>query len=387
MPDIFDLLRIASAERATKTVQPLRDAFQRVRGYLDGYEKAAETVALGESVQTMLISVGQPPPSIPERQALPTAELVDALRQALLLVETWQIPQEPAPAPVPEEAPPPVVVVAEAPKDTPFRQLIEAKPIPTVPAETLAKVFAIADEVARLRVDFQTEHPIRLGFLLQALVAEARTLLDRVPTGTPASTQVSRVISMIGYMRGEGRVDGFIKGLAREHRYDWPQIAFEARRKLSRYDADALSTPKGTTEKKLKASVPEPLTDVVENTLPEMELPNLQAKLEKDGTLLIVGGEHFKRMPLVTARYGVKAEWVQSGGDNPQKIRSLCQRIKAGGVVAVIALEGRMAHKGWISVSDACSSSGIPIVEGGKGGIGAVGQALVEVERKLATAS
>lgn len=361
MADFSDVLRTAATQRAAETMVPLRESFTTLRDILTRYETAAELVAVSTAVNAMLVAIGQAPQPV-SGDPPPTAELVGALRAALALIEP-PMKDEPAPVtPAPMRVAPPKLLSDEDEK----------------------AIQRIVIEVSALRQSYIDQHPVRLGLLLQALVAEARHYAEKAGASHPLSQDLSRMVGMLGYVRGEAHIKDFIKGLARDHRADWQRLASEARRKLAQFDADA-ATPTASRPSTVRRKDE---GDDDDNAPPAViELPHVHALLKAQGNgVLIVGGEHYRKLPLITARYDIQAEFVGADGGSPNKLRNLCAKIKGGSFAAVIGLEGFMAHKEWKPLEDACHSAGVPLIEAGRGGVGAMGQALVELDRRLGQA-
>jgi hypothetical protein len=156
--------------------------------------------------------------------------------------------------------------------------------------------------------------------------------------------------------------------------------------------AYALAKSQELTEPKVepKRVVGEPPPPLSESP-PESKQPTIPdwtalRKAASLGTILIIGNSkrvsersnHFKE------RYDLEPEWCLLDRGNPRNVDNLCARIAAGNITGVVILEGFISHKFSHRVEDACYGSYVPYAFGGKGGVGEVREAFVELDRRMA---
>jgi hypothetical protein len=101
-------------------------------------------------------------------------------------------------------------------------------------------------------------------------------------------------------------------------------------------------------------------------------------------TVVLVGGlSRREKLALIHERFGLEVEWYEIEDDGPKATDTIVKRIKAGGIGAVILLEGLMGHKVSKRVIGACQACNIPYVRADRGGSGSLELAFVELDRKL----
>lgn len=362
----FDAVQSAAQAKLEAEMRPITDRLSRLRAVLDAYEGILRDDIERRVNSSILVALGQP--ALPEHEALEMArkglrdamsELSDTLgpdatsRGSFVgLVQPSEPPSQPAP-PSPKKATPDDI-------------------------EDIKRLLAEVDE---LRKTFKTQHPARLSPLLQALAAETRILLERLPIDHFYAEKLNEVIQNIGRMRQDGGVKDYIKGLAYGSRASWHTLAAAMRRKVEQFDKDT-ETPPMTARKApptmKKAAEPTPAAN---HTWPE--LPHLR-KLSKP--IVLAGGMFIpEKVNSIYERFGLKVDWHAIDHDNPKAAGTLLPRIRDGKIGVLVLVEGFMRHDTFKPVADACSTSGVPMAYCGKAGIASLASAFEELEKKLAT--
>lgn len=295
--------------------------------------------------------------------------------------------------PLPQEA-----QTAPPPKAATFADVFERK-LPTV-TDIIQKVTVdpldaqagdhILKEINELRRSeaFREQHPLRLQPLLQALAAETRMVMRRIPEGCELYYRLGGSIRTITFMKNESKIEGFIKGLSQSHMDDeWEKIAQISRAKVRKFDDDTNYEParqEGTSTKKPKS---EPRKSEA-RSFDWPALPGVRDRI-KQGPLIIVGGiKKNEKISLIQERFGFEPEWHETKNkDGRGNSDALVGRIASGKVGAVLMLEGLMGHAMYNKISDACSRNNIPFALADKGGTASLESAFELMEKKLSAAS
>jgi hypothetical protein len=265
-----------------------------------------------------------------------------------------------------------------------FGALVEKMSRPLRP-EDIEAAKKLVTEVEELRQDIKQQHPTRLHPLLQAITAEIRMLLDRLPEDNYLHERLSQCIPAIGGLRVAGDVKEYIQGLAHGSQGDWTRLSFKNRRRVEAYDRDVAksevrpeappSKPSNGHGKKTEPAPP----PVNEHQWPELaRLRGLKSPILLAGGILIQ-----EKLANVKERFGFDIEWHEIDHDNPRASQTLVQRIRAGKVGALILLEGVMRHSTYKPVVEACNNTRVPYAMGDKAGIASLQQAFDDLERKL----
>lgn len=102
--------------------------------------------------------------------------------------------------------------------------------------------------------------------------------------------------------------------------------------------------------------------------------------------IVVVGGLRKEaKLQALQRRFGVQVEWHEIDSDAPCEVDSIVGRIRSGRVGAVILLTGLMAHKVREKIVPVCNQYNVPYSTAATGGIGAVEQALNDLERRFST--
>lgn len=218
-------------------------------------------------------------------------------------------------------------------------------------------------------------HDIRLGALLQAVVADIRVLQPRFPDDHPARKRLDGAIRRITAIRAERDLP-FINGLRRDASANWAMVARDARRRIASFDADSeLSTPTSRTHKAPKQKAPASTRE--EGGEP---LPRLIAMSEEKPIVLVGGIKKNEVLEQVRARHGLDVEWAAMQGTNARAAEHLLEKIRHGRVGAVVILEGLTGTTQIRSVVDACKTASVPFAYGGRAGTESLRSALTELE-------
>ena len=379
-----DAIRAAASHRVEEELRPALEVVKRLTLALDAFYDAVRAETEGRVLSSVLAALGQQsPPAVPADKA--RATLRAALLEASALVGdvgvvAVQVAAPPAPAArvVP---PPPSTPAPSAPPAPPTKR---APPRPAPSPEEVERAVRLVEEIGRLSEDDGGgQHAARLRHHLQALAAESRLCMSQLPPEHPLSERLSKLIPVLGSLKTRGGVTEFVKGLAFGASDDWARVASESRRRVAQYDQDAAAPAPTSTRSLPKASAKSRTTPERTSLVPWPELARLRAALA-GGSLVVVGGLVVQaKLDLYAARFGVKPEWHETDGDAAQSIEILAKRIRAGGISAIIMLEGLMAHTACDKVVAACKAGRVPFALGDKGGTGSIADALDQIERGL----
>jgi hypothetical protein len=220
-------------------------------------------------------------------------------------------------------------------------------------------------------------HDIRLGHVLQALVAELRAVLLRFPAGHRLAHRIDLALGRIYDLRTD-RAVGFIVGLKRDATGDWDAIGRKARKKLAKYDRDGAAPVEshGTPTTGGRRRVVTPSTPRERH-----DLPRLSAIAGEKPIALVGGIKRNEVIENVRESFGIDIEWVAMQSANARTADDFVRRIRGGGLGAVVVLEGLTGTTQVKSIVDACKDADVPFAYGGRAGTESLRQALVELER------
>lgn len=366
--ELPEVLRKACEEKVNAELLPVSEQAQFLQLTLTDFIDHYGADVRRRTVGAMLVAIGVEPPLPDPRFAESSKDLRGCLLAMLEWVGGLPVPiQEDPPSSEPEPA---IAVVA-----------LPAMQRPADP-EDIAAADRIMNQITAM--DFCAEHPLRLAHLLQALVADCRMLMQRLPSTHHKTAQLSSAIRTLGSVRKRENVDAFILGLAREHREDWSRVANEARARIARFDRDTENaiTPGQTTNGNGKKTNGNGVVALDPHEWPE--LARLRARIEEGKKVIIVGGWQCRdKMVLVKTRLGVDVEWYETDPNKPLAAEGAVQRIKGGRVAAVVVLESLLTHKDWKRIVAACDAGKIPRACANRGGIGSFEKAFAEVETQI----
>ena len=386
MTDPLDSLRVAVAAKVEEEMRPLKARFDDVTECLRTYSDATRAGTETRILNSILLTLGQP--TVPVDPSL--EETATKLRWALSdLLQLLGTPvgeaRQPDPPPAADAVPAETANdIEEEAEDEPPSE-VTPKTYKDVPPEVVDRANALMDAVQQL--DKTTEHPIRLGFLLQILTCELRICMEQFPINHPLGESLGEIgIRGVNRIREEKTPETYVKGLAFGARYKWRQIIAETQTKLRQFDADAAG---GIPSKKSNGNKPKsnPKNEPPQKpTYTWPELPQLRQFIESRGPVIIAGGIRKEdKIAAVQERFGVACEWHEIDRNNPRATDALATRIQGGKVSGIIMLEGLMAHKTSRKIEKAVQNQPkmIPIAFGDTGGIAKLGDALDALERDI----
>ena len=381
-----DVVQAAVRTKLTTELKPVTDKLARLRATLDAYEVRAKQDAERRVSNAMLAALGEPQVAADPAYEATRKELQDALTQVGSLVGLDAPPKE-SPSTGPESAP-----AAPAPPSSGQVALVEeAPPVSAPPApprklsqDDVAWAKRLITETETLKAEIKDQHPTRLFPLLQAITAEIRLVLERLPEDHFFHERLGTLIPLIGALKAEGGVEEYIRGLAFGSTGDWQRLSYKNRRKVEGYDRDVAEAERRRTpvrgEGKGKKAGPEAEKNGQQHQWPDF--PRLH-KLTKP--ILFAGGLIIpEKIKNVHERWGLDVEWHEIDHDNPRASQSLVARIRAGKIGAVVLLEGVMRHSTFKPMVEACNNMNVPFAMGDKAGIASLQAAFSELERKLA---
>jgi hypothetical protein len=409
-----DVVQTAVRTKLATELKPVSDKLTRLRAVLDAFEVRAKQDAERRLTNAMLAALGEQQVDSDPAFETVRVELRDALSQVVELVTvSFGLPPplkeqrtepEPARSPAPPSQPAPVLVVhpttaAEPPASDTTPAPPPSKPPRQLRQEDVAWAKRLIVEVEELKPEVTTHHPTRLFPLLQAITAEIRSLLDRLPEDNFLYERLSGLIPIIGAMKNEGGVEEFIRGLAFASTGDWDRLSFKNRRKVESYDRDAdrssvppSQKPKALTPDRRFGTIGDLVKKAVKKDEPEPapesnhQWPGLPYLRKVTKPILLAGGLIIpEKLVSVQERFGLDVEWHEIDHDNPRASQTLVSRIRSGKVGAVILLEGVMRHSTYKPVVEACNNNGVPYAMGDKAGVASLQNAFADLERKLKT--
>jgi hypothetical protein len=392
MPAIEDNLQAGVEAKVTVEMGPLLEKCDSLRAALAVHAEAARRDCERRVRNAIFAVLGMP--EVPEASVFAESKvrLVEQLTSfarhmglelALPLVPGSLV--EPLSSSV---EPTPSSSIADPVKAPPRLERRAARP------EDVEAAWKLVEEIEVLRSDVTAEkyHHTRLGPLLQAVVAEVRIFQDRLPPHHEASERLGSYLPVLGALKTEGGVTGFIRGLAFGSTGDWENIARKCRRKVADYDRDA---EKPVTPSR-RPSQKEPVT-ALGAALAKAKLvedkkapaaahswPKLPLLRALEGPILLAGGMLVpEKIVSIKERFGFDVEWHVIDHDSPRGENTLEKRVRAGKVGAVILLEGVMRHSTWKSIVDACDNASVAYAMGDKAGTASLEAAFNDLERKL----
>ena len=410
-------------------LKPVAEKLLRLKQAIDGFSLVSKSDAERRVSNSVLVALGQEAVTEDPKLASVTKELRDALTIVSELVglpfveARKEVPPDPPPtlqpkAPEPQRqqtaddilreagidpsTPVPLLkpeakpnfgairttMVEDVPASTPVPPsqpvVTQRRPQKATSEESIAHAKRLITEAEALKKDISLQHPTRLEPLLQALIAEVRLLMDRIgPDQDVYLQKVTSLINLVNALKFEGKVEGYIRGLAFGATGDWEHIAFKARQKVAKYDNDVSRSEHSTTGSGGKKSKPPKAEEApVSHQWPD--LPRLH-KLSKP--ILLAGGMIIpEKLVSIKERWGLDLEWHEIDHDNPRASQNLVTRIRTGKVGAIIILEGVMRHSTFRPVTEVCNLNKVPYAMGDKAGIASLQGAFAELERKLVAA-
>jgi hypothetical protein len=314
------------------------------------------------------------------RAAINEARAAGTIRMAGVKIKARYFPVEAAPPPA--EAPPPVLRRATVPPPAP------APPPPAPPPPSpgvVAADLAAADAVLR-ELDEALEdgsHDIRLGALLQAIVAEVRLLQQRVPERHPLAHRLDGTIRRVTAIRAERNLP-FITGLKRGATADWSRLSRDARQRVARFDLDAEAV---APARKSQRPPPAPKVSPKAHIVEVERLPRLAAIAEERAIVLVGGIKKNEVLEQARRHYALDLEWAAMQGANARAADAVVDRIRHGNIGAVVVLEALTGTTQVKSVVAACKEAGVPFAYGGAAGTESLRSALREIDASAARLS
>jgi len=403
MTDPFDHLRPAIAAKVALELAPLMARAGALSEGLAVYMEASRESAEVRVLSAVLAALGQPVAPADGTRLLEAETRLWGAFTALFGVPQPDRQPEPAPSGPPataddlavmfgDESGPAVEIVAE-PAPLPTAQVPawkKSQKAPTPPKVDLSAVARGEELLAaaeKLQGTATTHHPIRLGLLIQELLAQVRMVMERIPPSHDLHARLGdSAICGLARIREKFSPDTYVKGLVFGSRYDWNKLVSEAQRKIKAFDADAA---RGVGKSGSGASNGKAAREAEVPSAPSYEWPKLallRHRIEGHGPVVIAGGiKKEEKLAAVQERFGVACEWHEIDKNNPRATDALCVRIRSGKVSGLVMLEGLMGHKTWKKLEAALRSQPyIPSVFGDTGGIARLGEAIETLERRIA---
>jgi len=395
MPAIEDNLQAGVEAKVASEMTPLYEKCDSLRAALAVHTEAARRDCERRVRNAVFAVLGMP--EVPEAPVFAESKvrLVEQLTSFARLMGL-ELASPPAssslagsPSPSVEPAPPSVVPSSVA-------QPVAAPPRPerrVARPEDVEAAWKLVEEIDALRSDVAAGkyHHTRLGPLLQAVVAEVRIFQDRLPSHHEASERLGSYLPVLGALKIEGGVTGFIRGLAFGSTGDWENIARKCRRKVAEYDRDAekpVTAARRPSQKEPVTALGAALAKVKLTEDKKIPAPHSWPKLPHlralEGPILLAGGLIIpEKITSIKERFGFDVEWHEIDHDSPRGENTLEKRVRARKVGAVLLLEGVMRHSTWKSVVDACTVAGVPYAMCDKAGTASLEAAFNDLERKL----
>ena len=305
MTDPLDSLRVAVAAKVEEEMRPLKARFDDVTECLRTYSDAARAGTETRILNSILLTLGQPTVPVDPVLGDATSKLRGALSDFLQLLSTPEGARPPdQPTAVADAVPTETAAndddaATNAEEEDEPPSEVTPKTRKDVPLEVVDRANALMDAVQQL--DKTTEHPIRLGFLLQILTCELRICMEQFPINHPLGESLGEIgIRGVNRIREEKTPETYIKGLAFGARYKWRQLIAETQTKLRQFDTDAAS---GVPSKKGNGSKPKssPKNEPPQKptyTWPELSQLRQLAYDPRDGARTTVARYAFFSQPL-----------------------------------------------------------------------------------------
>jgi hypothetical protein len=365
---LTSLLETAAASTAKAEFAQVSETITRLRATLDAYEAVAWKHAERKVIERVFAALGAAPPEtgVSERDV---GQAREELAKAIFTLTDVIKFDEPESVKVAE----PVVVVelTPTPKPAPAQLRTETNP------DDVDHARRILDEIEDLRRDsISKPNPLRLLPLLQAIAAESRLLIERLPQHPIQRSLIERM-RMVVEIKADAGVTEFIHGLSHTARGDWAQIAKESRKAVARFDVNVAEAVEKAAKKKIEKpkTAPEPVT---------IKYPLLTGQTRERGPLLLIGGIKVDdKLNIVLRDFGLDCEWVEIPKNAPRAVESTTARIASGKISMAVILEHFMAHTVYRSLTKACDASNVIYATAGKGGKGALDLAFMSLESKL----
>ncbi len=373
-PEADTTLTTLVERKVAERFAPTATALGRLRQALDDWEQYEREHIGHEMLRGVRLALGEEPPlDLPA-----TTEFAEELRGALAQVGVLL---DPTNATIPAPAPSAVSVAPSAPPPDKRR--------PATPAD-LEEGARLMGEIQSIGREWKDQHPSRLAPLLQAIAAESRGLIDRLPRDDDMADRLGRSMSIISRVRRDAQVSRFIYGLTYEgQERDWHKLAHGCRRAVKNFDRDADHSD--TALKKKEPAPPQRARKQHDKRGPVstpllLNLPHLKARAA-EAPIVIAGGMQIpERLESARSRslLGDRLTWHAIDHNNPRAAETLVARVRAGNVGALILIEGFMRHDTFKPLSDAATSASVPYAYAGKGGTAGLEEAMMELDRRLA---
>lgn len=426
MTDLVETLKDAAHQKALVQAEPEIQKLGKILEAVASYQEAFIEVAEVAIVNVALTALGQPEVK-PELDVTALRKELEALFAAFGRETEPRLASEHSRKPgvsigVPSNplqgvnlpvastetvvpVPAAVFVTAAHRADDPgaFEAVLKETPLPkpmNINPADVEKAWELIQEVER--TDGTSEPALRLEMLLQAWAAEARLIMEKLPAGNEAYEALGeRVIRHVTNLKKDLGVGPYIKGLAFGASANWYRLSTDARKRIRKFDKDANGalhvssngSSNGVNSKgqlknpvlKSRPLLPSESTDKPTYVWPELQ--NLRKYME-EYPLLIIGGRtrDTAKIDVIHERYGVRCEWCELDPGSIRSIEALAEKISNGKVAGVLLVENFMSHKAYRKFSKAADQGSVPLVLTGKGGVGAIGEALQALERQLSIA-
>lgn len=384
-----DMLQGAIQAKVDAEIRPIVDSISEVRDALDDYQGLVRLEASQRAVGVMLAALGQPgavPLPDMSESTIRLRTCLEALLGLLRGPETIVVPSmeipEPGPGPDEPEDVEPAPVTAPAPAPAPAR--VAPKSVDPAVIDGAWRLLEQIDNI-----EWKREHQLRRVNLLQALVAECRFYMDKVPArDEDLQDRLSESLRFLGRVRVDFNVEAFIRGLSYGHNDEWSKVARDAWGRLSRFDQDSetpLSTPKAKTNGKTNGKAAEAAEKATHEWPP---LPALRARVDQSKAILLFGGaKRPEKVRLIQERFGLEVEWYETDPSCPRMGEDGVNRVKGGKVAACLVLNGLIKHKDFLRITESCESLKVPCALAERGGVGHLETALNEIERQCSVRS
>lgn len=382
MGTISDLLESALVSATQTGAADVSERCARLRTALDVYERVALQRAERQAVEKMFAAISMPLPEAPlsSEEDLRNAEI--ELKSAMGDM-------------LPEGGPPVSSVTSIAPPAEEIDQVLEqaaevaSPPViltsagprvigQTASTEDLATAAKLLSEFKELDASYQSLPTMRLQHLLQAIAAEGRFLLERLPARTQEYQDIVAALRRILVIKNSCGVTTFISGLSRSAQGNWQRIATISRRQL-----ELLDEPKKKSKGKPPKSAAEP---AFKREPPGIPFPKLAA-LSTGTPLMLIGGLKVPEKIDYLKGMGINAEWFEIEKGSPRIAQQVGSRILNNKAPAAIIMEYFMAHSTLEILKTACNQVRMIFATADKGGQSALYLALNTLEFRLNVAN
>lgn len=232
-----------------------------------------------------------------------------------------------------------------------------APELPPLPDEDREQAEAMLQELdANLANEMDA---VRLTAVLQAIVAHARWLQERIGRGDPLAPRLEYALRRITAVRAEKELPP-LTGLKRGATADWLGVVRRARARVDEFDRDLGEAPNAPP--------------------PTASFPTLQHAVANRPLVLVGGTTKNDILFQIERRYGLSVEWTAAPGDDEHASDAFVERVRHGTLGAVVILEGLFDPAQVARIVQALKAHDVPHAYGDRAATESLHRAFYELE-------